>query len=192
MSAADRDLDALAQRYLRESPGVMAVLEAVRETRLPDWRLFSGAVYQTLWNGLAGRPADHGIRDYDIAYFDTDLSRNAEAHHQAKLLAHVPDPMRGRIEAINQARVHLWFAKKFGRPYAALTDTDGALRRSLFTAHAVGVRLEPDDSLAIAAPYGLDDIFDRVLRPNPELPVIGAHAEKARQALERWPELVVL
>jgi hypothetical protein len=192
MSAGDRDLDALAHRYLRASPGVMAVLEAVRETCLPDWRLFSGAVYQTIWNGLTGRPADHGIRDYDVAYFDTDLSRETETRHQVELLAHVPDPMRGRIEAVNQARVHLWFEQKFGRPYAALSRTDGALRRSLFTAHAVGVRLEPDDSLVIAAPYGLGDIFDMVLRPNPELPVIGAHAEKARQALERWPELVVL
>ncbi len=192
MSAADRELDALAQRYLRESPGVMAVLEAVREARPPDWRLFSGAVYQTIWNGLTGRPADHGIRDYDVAFFDMDLSREAEIRRQAELLAHVPDVMRGRIEAVNQARVNLWFEENFGRPYAALTSTDGALRRSLFTAHAVGVRLEPDDSLSIAAPYGLGDIFDMVLRPNPELPVIGAHTEKARQALERWPELVVL
>jgi len=192
MSAADRDRDALAQRYLRESPGVMAVLEAAGKARLPDWRLFSGAVYQTIWNGLTGRPANHGIRDYDVAYFDTDLTREAETRHQVELLAHVPDPMRGCIEAINQARVHLWFEEKFGRPYAALTCTDGALRQSLFTAHAVGVRLEPDDSLVIAAPYGLGDIFDMVLRPNPEIAAVGAHAVKARQALERWPELVVI
>jgi len=192
MPVGDRDLDALAQRYLRECAGVMAVLEAVRETCLPDWRLFSGAVYQTIWNGLTGRPAEHGIRDYDVAYFDTDLSREAETRYRVELLAHVPEPMRGRIEAVNQARVHLWFEEKFGRPYAALTCTDGALRRSLFTAHAVGVRLEPDFSLSIAAPYGLGDIFDMVLRPNPEIAAVGAHAEKARQALERWPELVVL
>ena len=101
-------------------------------------------------------------------------------------------PRFDTIEAVNQARVHLWFEEKFGRPYAALTCTDGALRRSLFTAHAVGVSLEPDDSIVIAAPYGLGDIFDMVLRPNPVLPVIGAHAAKARQALERWPELTVL
>jgi hypothetical protein len=188
---AERDLDALLRRHLRASSKVMSVLEAARKARLPDWRLFSGAVYQTLWNGLTGRPADHGIRDYDIGYFDADLSPKAESLHRARLLANVPDPLRGRVEAVNQARVHLWFEKKFGRPYAALTDTGEALRRSLFTAHAVGVRLEPDFSLSIAAPYGLGDIFDMVLRPNPEIAVVGAHAEKARRALERWPELTV-
>ncbi len=96
-----------------------------------------------------------------------------------------------RVEVVKQARVHIWFQNEFGRPYAALTGTDGALRRSLFTAHAVGVRLDPDNSLAIAAPYGLGDIFGMVLRSNPELEIIGAHAGKAREALDRWPELVV-
>jgi hypothetical protein len=191
LSDSERDLDALLQRYLRASSKVMLVLEAARETRLPNWRLFSGAVYQTVWNALTGRPAGYGVRDYDVAYFDADLSEKAEAILQAKVLAHVPDTMRMRVEVVNQARVHIWFQNEFGYPYAALTGTDDALRRSLFTAHAVGVRLEPDDSLTIAAPYGLGDIFDMVLRPNSELEMIGAHAEKAREALERWPELVV-
>jgi hypothetical protein len=122
----------------------MLVLEAVRESNPPGWRLFSGAVYQTVWNALTDRPADYGVRDYDVAYFDTDLSETAEARIQADVLANVPDSIRMPVEVVNQARVHLWFENRFGRPYAALTGTDDALRRSLFTAHAVGVRLELD------------------------------------------------
>ena len=191
MFDAERDFDALLQRYLRASSKVMFVLQAARASRLSSWRLFSGAVYQTVWNALTGRPADYGIRDYDVAYFDTDLSKKAEAINQTKVLAHVPDPTSMRIEVVNQARVHLWFQQEFGSPYAALTSADDMLRRSLFTAHAVGVRLEPDDSLTIVAPYGLGDIFDMVLRPNPELDRVGKFVEKAREALERWPELDV-
>lgn len=191
MSDIEPDLDAMLQRYLRANAKVMQVLEAVREARLPSWRLFSGAVYQAVWNALTGRPTDYGIRDYDVGYFDADLSEKAEAVSQANVLARISDEMQMHVEVVNQARVHLWFQKEFGRPYAALTGTDDALRKSLFTAHAVGVRLEPDNRLTIAAPYGLSDIFDLVLRPNPELAVVGAHAEKAREALERWPELVV-
>jgi hypothetical protein len=191
LSDSERDLYALLERYLRASTKVMSVLEAAREARLPSWRLFSGAVYQTAWNALSSRPADYGIRDYDVAYFEADLSEKAQADIQAKVLAFVPASMRMRVEVVNQARVHLWFENQFGRSYAALTGTDGAFRRSLFTAHAVGVRLEPDESLSIVAPYGLGDIFGLVLRPNPDLEVIGAHDGKAREALERWPELVV-
>lgn len=185
------DLDILLERHLRASPKVMAVLEAVRKAVLPDWRLFAGAVYQTVWNSLTARPSEQGIRDYDIGYFDADLSEAAEAAERARVLAFVPKTLRPSVEIINQARVHLWFQQQFGRPYAPLTDSDHALRRSLFTAHAVGVRLEFDGSLTIAAPYGLSDIFDMVLRPNPELSLVAAHAEKQRQALARWPELVV-
>lgn len=186
-----RDLDTLLERHLRASPKVMSVLEAVREADLPDWRLFAGAVYQTVWNGLTVRPPDQGIRDYDIGYFDADLSEAAEAACREKVLALVPEPLRPSVEVVNQARVHLWFQQQFGRPYAPLTDSDDALRRSLFTAHAVGVRLETDGSLTIAAPYGLGDIFDMVLRPNPELAVVAAYEEKKREALARWPELVM-
>jgi hypothetical protein len=85
--------------------------------------------------------------------------------------------------------VHLWFQVKFGRPYAPLANTDDALRRSLATAHAVGVRLELGDALGIAAPYGLRDIFDLTLRPNPDFAPVPAFFEKARDAVARWPEV---
>lgn len=177
---------------VRQSERVMTVLVAARGAGLPQWRLFAGAVYQTLWNSVTGRPADFGIRDYDIAYYDPDLSEDAESERQQAVLSSVPPEIRDQVEVVNQARVHLWFEKHFGRSYEALKDTDTALRRSLFTAHAVGIRLEKDDSISIAAPYGLRDIFDLVLRPNPELGSLAAQAGKAREAQDRWPEVTLL
>ncbi len=60
------------------SPTLMQVLITVRDLDLPDWRLFSGAIYQTVWNALTGRDAGYGIKDYDIGYFDPDTSWDAE------------------------------------------------------------------------------------------------------------------
>jgi hypothetical protein len=179
-------------KQLRASPDVMAVLAAARAAGLPDWRLFSGAIYQTVWNAWTGRPAHHGIRDYDIGYFDPDLTEAAERAKLSRVVANLPGHLSGAVEVVNQAGVHLWFSAKFGRPYAALANTDDALRRSLATAHAVGVRLEPDDTLSIAAPYGLRDIFDLVLRPNPDLAPVAAFFEKARDAVARWPEVRIV
>ena len=48
MSHADPDLEASLERYLRASGKVMLLMEAVREARLPSWRLAYGAVYH-LW-----------------------------------------------------------------------------------------------------------------------------------------------
>ena len=55
---------------LRASPGVMRVMTTVRGLGLPDWRLFSGAVYQTVWNAVSGREPGYGLKDYDIGFFD--------------------------------------------------------------------------------------------------------------------------
>ena len=185
------DLEARLRNCLRESPKVMTVLFAARDAQLPDWRLFSGAVYQTVWNAVTQKPVDYGIKDYDLAYFDLNLSAETEKSIQKKLLAKIPSCLQNHVDIANQARVHLWFEEEFGRPYAALQNTDEALERSLFTAHAVGVRLEPDGSLSIAAPYGLDDIFGIRLKLNPDLALTDAHLVKQYEAIERWPEITL-
>jgi uncharacterized protein len=172
----------------------MLVLHAARKSRLPQWRLFSGAIYQTAWNALSGRCASYGIRDYDLGYFDLDLSPSAEQAHQGLVRAALPTTTAERLEVANQARVHLWFEQQFGRPYAALSTTDEALGRCLATAHAVAVRLEQDGTITIAAPHGLSDIFDCVMRPTPNL---GASAHraflaKARDTQARWPEIRII
>jgi hypothetical protein len=53
-------------------------------------------------------------------------------------------PLRDLVEVRNQARVHLWFEKKFGadEPYPPLEDSAAALKRFVATAFCVGVRLE--------------------------------------------------
>ncbi|HEX3983537.1 MAG TPA: nucleotidyltransferase family protein, partial [Acidisoma sp.] len=45
---------------------------------LPDGWIVSGCLVQTVWNVLTLRPIDHGINDYDIFYFDSDTSWQAE------------------------------------------------------------------------------------------------------------------
>ena len=41
---------------VRASPSLMGVLQGVRALRLPDWRLVSGCVYQTVWNAVTAPP----------------------------------------------------------------------------------------------------------------------------------------
>src|SRR5256885_1519455 len=64
---------------LHATPPLMQVLSVARHLCLPDWLVFSGAVYQPVLNHLTGRPLDYGIKDYDLGYFDaSDLSYEAE------------------------------------------------------------------------------------------------------------------
>lgn len=170
---------------------MMTVLRAMRDQGLPQWRLFAGAVYQTVWNGLTGRDPDHGVRDYDVIYFDPDANWDAEDVVIRRVAAAMPDAFRDAVEVRNQSRVHLWFPQKFGRPYAQQFSADEALERAVATVHAVGVRLEADDGVSVAAPFGLDDLFDLRFRAGPggdDPSVVAAKAEAARA---RWPEVTI-
>jgi uncharacterized protein len=178
---------------VRADPGLMHVLRTVRALGLPDWRLVSGAVYQAVWNARTGRPAGYGIKDYDLAYFDgSDLSYEAEDGVIKRVAAAFDEPFRSQVEVRNQARVHLWFENRFGEPYEPLGSTDEALGRFVAPTFAVGVRLEADDAITVAAPFGLEDVFAMVVRPNPNRPVAKGWARTVENARGGWPELTVV
>lgn len=86
----------------------MTVLRCVRKQRLPDPLVFSGAVYQTVWNVVTGRPCAYGIRDYDVGYYDTDLTYEAEDRIIRRVSEALDPPLGPVVEVRNQARVHLW------------------------------------------------------------------------------------
>lgn len=177
---------------LRADPAVMRVLTTLRSLDLPDWRLFSGAVYQAAWNAVTGRPPGYGVRDYDIGYFDPDTSWDAEDAVIRRVADAFDEPLKTQAEVRNQARVHLWHPQKFGGSYAALTRTDEALTRFVAPCFAVGVRLEDDDRITIAAPFGLEDVFNLTIRPTPDRPVAKDWDRIVQKAKARWPELTVI
>ncbi len=176
---------------LRGVPDLMRVMRIARELDLPDWLIFSGAIYQPVWNALTGRRADHGLNDYDLAYFDdADLGWDAEDEVIRRVASAMPPDLRNRVEVRNQARVHVWFEDHFGEPYTPLRSSEEALTRFTARAFAVAARLEWDGTLSIFAPYGLDDLFDMTLRPTTHPPALGFAATVAK-ASARWPEVTV-
>lgn len=180
------------ERIVRADAHLMPILRVGREMNLPDWRLVAGCIYQTVWNVLTGRPQGTGINDYDLIYFDgNDLSEETERATEQQVRAALPD-LPAPVEVRNQARVHLWFEEYFGFPYAPLTSADEAITRYASSTHCVGLRLLPDDSFDLFAPFGLEDIFAMTIRPNPVLPNKPTHDRKAARVKSIWPELTVI
>lgn len=186
-------LDQRLEAIVRGSDSLMTVLRLTRELDLPDWLIVSGAVYQKVWNHLTGRDPDYGIKDYDIAYFDdADTSYEAEDVHIKRAAGHFPPPFDQQVEVRNQARVHLWFEAHFGEPYEPLHSSAEALERFVAPCFSVGVRLEADDRLTIAAPFGLEDLFSMTIRPNPHRGLAKGWAKVIASARGRWPEITVV
>lgn len=171
----------------------MALLDRLPQVGLPDVWLVSGCLFQTVWNALTGRPPDHGVRDYDVFYFDADdLSWEAEDRSIERASTALQD-LNLPIEIRNQARVHVWYAAKFGMPYPPLTSGEDGIGRFLATACMVGLQPRTNGEPFLCAPAGLKDLADMVMRPN-QTPSFNQknYWQKANRWKAFWPELTVL
>lgn len=189
--------DAQTQRLvlveiIRAQPHLMTILEGMRALQLPDALLGSGAIYNSVWNVLTGRPVLSGINDADVVYFDdSDLGYEAEDRVIRRVDAYFsgfPIPVQVR----NQARVHLWFPERFGIDYPRLTRSADMMLYYATRTHAVAARLEADGEISIHAPFGLDDMLSFRVTPNPALPNRETHERKAARAKAIWPELTIV
>ncbi|MDT3425964.1 hypothetical protein J2Z22_001484 [Paenibacillus forsythiae] len=154
--------------------------------------LGAGCLVQTVWNELTGKPPLYGISDMDIVYFDnTDLSYEAEneiVERGQRLFAELPVP----VDIKNQARVHLWYPGRFGVRLAPYASLENAIDSWPTTASSLGARKERDGGWRIYAPFGLEDLFRLIVRPNKTLVTESAYCAKAVKWKSRWPELTVI
>ncbi len=163
-------------------------LTRAQELNLPNWRIVSGALYNTVWNHLTDRPETFGIKDIDLMYFDPDTSWEAEDEAIKSATGFASNPP---IEIRNQARVHLWYEQHFGRKIRPFQSVEQAIDAFACTTHCVGIH-QTDQGLDLYAPFGLRDIFSFTLRPNPIQDNRKTHEAKAARALKCWPELTVI
>ncbi|KGE18957.1 hypothetical protein PWYN_06040 [Paenibacillus wynnii] len=189
MASQDGELQLRLIHTLSQSPILNALFTAAQSLEPLPYYIGAGCLVQTVWNELTGRPLNYGISDIDIIYFnDNDLSYAAEnkvVERAKTLFSHLPFP----VDIKNQARVHLWYQDKFGielRPYSSLED---AINSWPTTATCLGARLNSDHRWQIYAPYGLEDLFGLIVRPNKALIDEGIYYSKTHKWSRKWPEL---
>jgi hypothetical protein len=173
------------------NPVNRAILSRLPELGWPDAWLVSGAVFQTVWNVLTGRPPQWGVKDYDIFYFDPDTSWEAEDAEIRRAVAAFADT-RAAIEPRNQARVHLWYPEKFGAPYPQLDRATDGIDHFLARVAQIGIRSVNSD-YEIYAPHGLNELTETVVRPNLCINFrADIYEAKAASWKARWPELTIV
>ncbi|KUP26085.1 hypothetical protein AWJ19_00700 [Paenibacillus sp. DMB5] len=175
-----------------ESPLLMEVFRRAQFLEPLPYYVGAGCLVQTVWNQLTGRPAEYGISDIDLVYFDpADLSFETESAQIAEGRRHfngVPVP----LDIKNQARVHLWYEDKFGirlQPYSSL---EAAIDSWPTSVTSLGARLEPSGEWRIYAPFGLEDLYSLTIRPNKALISEAVYRSKAEKWHSKWPELQII
>jgi uncharacterized protein len=185
------DNAARLEEIVRSTPWLMDALAAAREVAAPDWLIGAGAVRTAVWDRLHGYAQPTGLADVDLAFFDPDdLSEQREAAIERHLRALLPVEW----DAKNQARVHLWYAGRFGYEVPPLGSTADAVATWPETSTAVGLRLTDDDRLVVVAPLGLDDLLGMVHRRNPRRVSVGEYERRleGKRIAERWPRATIV
>ncbi|MDQ0087741.1 hypothetical protein J2T12_001147 [Paenibacillus anaericanus] len=177
---------------VEKNPILIQVFERVQELGLESYYVGAGCIVQTVWNDVTNRPLNYGISDIDIVYFnDTDLSYRAEDEmitRGKKLLSDIPI----QIDMKNQARVHLWYEEKFGTAIKPYKTIEAAIDTWPTTATSLGLRLDHTQNWTLYAPFGLDDLFNMVIRPNKSLISEAVYNSKVKKWTAKWPELEVV
>ena len=82
--------------------------------------------------------------------------------------------------------------EKFGVACVPYGSTEAAIDTFPGMACCVGVRTDGDGRWSVYAPYGLSDVFNRVVRPNPVQTTREVYEAKAGRWRSQWPDLTVL
>lgn len=189
MPAADRCDERLArlQALIASDSRRMRVLGAVRDLGLPDCWVAAGFVRNCVWDHLHERFTSPLPQDIDVIWYDREQpTADRDAELEMALRAR-DDTLAWSVK--NQARMH---QRNADRPYRSATD---AMRYWPETATAAGVRLAHRGDIEVAAPFGLEDLFDLVVQPTERF-----KAEKYPVFVERvrskgwqtmWPDLKI-
>ena len=177
----------LLYEILSRNAVLFEVLQGARTLGLENYYIGAGCVCQTVWNFQNGLDLMYGISDIDFVYFDEDLSYEKEDC----VIKQVKDLFRElpvEIDVKNQARVHLWYKDHYGydsRPYASVEE---AINTWPTTATAIGVRMQ-GDALVVYAPFGLNDLFGQIVRPNKTQITEETYLQKCEKWAAKWNTL---
>lgn len=187
------DLDTqkrLLYDILFKSPALSEVIQGSVSLGLENYYVGAGCVCQTVWNFQNGLDLMYGISDIDLAYFDEDLSYEKED----RVIQQVKHKFQGlpvEIDVKNQARVHLWYRNHYGYDLSPYTSVEQAIGTWPTTATAVGVRLK-GSGLTVCAPFGLNDLFGQIIRPNKTQITEETYLQKCSKWRLKWNSLTVV
>lgn len=157
----------------------------------PNWYLGAGCICQTVWNYQTSKQPHEGIKDYDLIYYNsTDISYETEDSERQRIAASFGN-LPIAIDVINEARVHLWYEEKFGKKIDQYKTCEDAINAWPTTSTSIGIR-KIGKEYFVYAPYGLNDLFGMIVRPNKTLITHEIYQKKVDKWTKIWPELKVI
>ncbi|WP_231687665.1 nucleotidyltransferase family protein [Bacillus sp. CHD6a] len=184
----DNEKDVL--NLIESDEWMMDILRAAKSLNLPDWWVCAGFVRTKVWEALHGYKSRTPLPDIDVIFFDeTDITERKEKFLELRLLELFPGvPWSVK----NQARMHVI---NHLPPYANSTE---AMSKFPETATAIGIKLNQENELQLAAPCGIQDLLNLMVKPTPLFKKTAEHASiyenriKQKNWQSLWPKISIL
>ena len=170
----------------------LKVLEeyAQKNPKFRNYYVGAGGVNQTVFNYYHGYDINYGIKDFDIVYYDSDESYEAEdiiIKDLESRLSHIDTS----FDIKNQGRVYIWYNEKYGTNRDKYKSVEDAISSWGATVTCVGVRRE-NNELKVYCPYGLNDVFSMIIRPVKKEFEKESYVKRANKWKEKWEKLKIV
>lgn len=170
-------------QLVKDDAWMMDILQNAKALHLPDWWVCAGFVRSKIWDTLHGFTERTPLPDVDVIYFDkSNLDERAEKQLEQKLKGMNPDiPWSVK----NEARMHI---VNNIPPYTSSVD---AISKFPETATALGLALDERNDVVLAAPCGIEDVLNLLVKPTPYFAETKERAEiyEERIAKKNWKSI---
>ena len=157
---------------------IMSILQTVEKLNVNDAWVCAGLIRNKVWDAL--HSISTPVNDIDVIYFDsTDTSSETEKQLEYLLEMLMPNQP---WSVKNQARMH--FKNGFD-PYTSSYD---GVAHFPETPTAIAVKSRRG-ALQIMAPYGLEDLFEKVVKPTPYFQSKFRSIYMERMREKKWDEI---
>lgn len=176
-------------RLVEEDEWMMDILETVDTLNLPDWWGCAGFVRSKIWDVLHGFDERTMLSDIDVIYFDPTNVNEIEEKKLEMQLKSVAPSIPWSVK--NQARMHV---KNNLSPYSSSID---GMANFPETATALGLTLDENKHIRLAAPHGISDVINLEVKPIPRFItneiLASVYEERVREKnwIARWHKLKI-
>ncbi|RSD24460.1 nucleotidyltransferase family protein [Mesobacillus subterraneus] len=138
---------------------MMDIINTASTLKLNDWCVCAGFVRSKIWDVILDFDKRTVLSDVDVIFHDVNVMDESEEKRFETILSDLHPGIPWSVK--NQARMH---QVNNIPPYVSSAD---AISKFPETATALGITLNPDGSLKLIAPHGIEDVVKLKIKPTP-------------------------
>lgn len=173
------------ERRLLADKNILVILDIMDRLNLSDCWLCAGTIRNFIWNQYSFDEET----DVDLVFFDENISYEGTMEIESYLYQNYP---AYRWELKNQVYMHIHSPNT--KPYQSSRD---AIEKFPERCTAIGVRQTEKGDIELFVPYGLDDIYNYIVRPTPHFLANSKRMDiykkriKKKNWKKQWPAITI-